>query len=81
MLLKTEAEAQTKSGHDILAMTTWLPHAHAEQLEPVNDIIEPLIKLNGAVNGTVKYLGKAGDKWLGVPACNRQPDQGSLLAH
>ena len=27
-----------------------------------------LIKLNGEVNGTVKYLGKAGDKWLGVPA-------------
>ena len=28
-----------------------------------------LIKQNGEVNGTVKYLGKAGDKWLGVPSC------------
>jgi ABC-type glycerol-3-phosphate transport system substrate-binding protein len=69
LLLTTEAEAQTKSGHDILAMATWLPHAHAELLEPVNDLIEPLIKQNGEVNDTVKYLGKAGDKWLGVPAC------------
>ncbi|MGB8398505.1 ABC transporter substrate-binding protein [Bradyrhizobium sp.] len=69
LLLTTEAEAQTKSGHDILAMATWLPHAHAEKLEPMNDVVEPLIKLNGEVNGTVKYLGKAGDKWLGVPAC------------
>jgi ABC-type glycerol-3-phosphate transport system substrate-binding protein len=69
ILLTTEAEAQTKSGHDILAMATWLPHAHAEVLEPVNDIVEPLIKQNGAVNGTVQYLGRAGDKWLGVPAC------------
>jgi ABC-type glycerol-3-phosphate transport system substrate-binding protein len=69
LLLTTEAEAQTKSGHDILALSTWLPHAHAEVLEPVNDVIEPLIKQNGEVNDTVKYLGKAGDKWLGVPAC------------
>jgi hypothetical protein len=41
----------------------------------VNDIMEPLIKQNGDVNGTVQYLGKAGDKWLGVPP-DRQPDQG-----
>src|SRR6202023_3513151 len=38
-------------------------------VEPMNDVVEPLIKLNGAVNGTVQYLGKAGDKWLGVPSC------------
>src|SRR5712672_3318983 len=63
------AEAQAKSGHDILAMATWWPHSQAELLEPMNDVVEPLIKLNGAVNGTVQYLGKAGDKWLGVPTC------------
>jgi extracellular solute-binding protein len=50
-------------------MPTWWPHAHADMIEPVNDIIEPLIKQNGEVNGTVQYLGKAGEKWLGVPAC------------
>src|SRR6266496_5100504 len=66
--LTIAAEGQAKSGHDILAMPTWWPHAQAEMLEPVNDIMEPLIKQNGAVNGTVEYLGKAGDKWLGVPA-------------
>ncbi len=38
-------------------------------LEPVNDIMKPLIKQNGEVNGTVKYLGTADGKWLGVPAC------------
>ena len=67
-LVTAAAEAQAKSGHDILAMATWLPQAQAELLEPMNDIMEPLIKQNGAVNGTVQYLGKAGDKWLGVPA-------------
>src|SRR5476649_2141095 len=68
-LLTIAAEAQAKSGHDILAMPTWWPHAQADLLEPMNDVVEPLIKLNGEVNGTVKYLGKADDKWLGVPAC------------
>ena len=68
LLLKTSAEAQAQSGHDILAFSTWLPHEHSERLEPVNDIMEPLIKLNGEVNGTVKYLGQLDGKWLGVPA-------------
>jgi ABC-type glycerol-3-phosphate transport system substrate-binding protein len=69
LLLTIQAEAQAKSGHDIIALSTWFPHAHAENLEPVNDIVEPLLKQNGDVNGTVKYLGVANGKWLGVPAC------------
>src|SRR5467141_3114060 len=68
-LLTIASQGQAKSGHDILAMPTWWPHAQADMLEPMNDIMEPLIKQNGQVNGTVQYLGKAGDKWLGVPAC------------
>ncbi|WOH78318.1 extracellular solute-binding protein [Bradyrhizobium sp. BEA-2-5] len=62
------AEAQAKSGHDIFQMPTWWPQANAELLEPVNDVMDPLIKQNGEVNGTVKYLGQAGGKWLAVPA-------------
>jgi len=69
LFLTIAAESQAKSGHDFLAMPTWWPHAHAEMLEPVNDIMDPLVKQNGEVNGTVQYLGKAGDKWLGVPSC------------
>src|SRR3954453_20383133 len=68
-LLTIAAEAQAKSGHDFLALLSWWPHAHAEQLEPVNYIMAQLIQLNGDVNGTAQYLGKSGDKWLGVPAC------------
>ena len=67
-LLTIAAEAQAKSGHDILAMPTWWPHAQAELLEPMNDVVGDLIKLNGEPNGTVKYLGQAGGKWLAVPA-------------
>jgi hypothetical protein len=50
-------------------MTTWWPHANAELLEPVNDIMDPIIKQNGEVNDTVKYLGQANGRWLGVPTC------------
>ncbi|UFZ05682.1 extracellular solute-binding protein [Bradyrhizobium ontarionense] len=67
--LTIAAEGAAKSGHDLIAMPTWWPHAHAELLEPVNDIMEPIIQENGAVNGTVKYLGQSGGKWLAVPAC------------
>jgi ABC-type glycerol-3-phosphate transport system substrate-binding protein len=68
LLLTGAAEAQAKSGHDIFAFSTWLPSRYADQLVSVNDIMEPLIKQNGAVNGTVEYLGKVDGKWLGVPA-------------
>ena len=68
LLLTTAAEAQAKSGHDILAMNTFLPARYSEQLVPVDDIMEQLVKQNGKVNGTVEYLGKVGGKWLAVPA-------------
>ena len=67
-LLTIAAEAQARSGHDILAMPTWWPQDQARNLEPVDDIMAQLITQNGAVNGTVEYLGKAGGQWLAVPA-------------
>jgi ABC-type glycerol-3-phosphate transport system substrate-binding protein len=67
-LLTIAAEAQARSGHDILAMPTWWPQDQARNLEPVDDIMAQLITQNGAVNGTVEYLGKAGGHWLAVPA-------------
>jgi ABC-type glycerol-3-phosphate transport system substrate-binding protein len=68
LLLTTAAEGQAKSGHDILAFPTWRPADHALQLEPVDDIMEALIKQNGAVNETVEYLGKSSGHWIAVPA-------------
>jgi len=63
------AEAQAKSGHDILAMATWWPHAQTELLEPMNDVMKQLIAQNGAVNGTVEYLGQLNGNWHAVPFC------------
>src|SRR3954465_10993903 len=67
-LITIAAEGQARSGHDIFAFPTWYPHAYSKQLVPVDDIMEPLIKQNGAVNDTVQYLGKVDGKWLVVPA-------------
>src|SRR5258708_1856963 len=68
LLLTTAAEAQAKSGHDILAMNTFLPARYSEQLVPVNDLMDRLVKDNGKVNATVEYLGKVDGKWLATPA-------------
>lgn len=67
-LLTIASEAQAKSGHDILAFPTWWPQQHADGLEPVNNLMTELVKQNGAVNGTVEYLGKSKDTWLAVPS-------------
>jgi ABC-type glycerol-3-phosphate transport system substrate-binding protein len=68
LLLTGAAESQAKSGHDVFAFSTWLPSRYADMLVPMNDVMEPLIKQNGAVNATVEYLGKVDGKWLAVPA-------------
>src|SRR3954452_6712887 len=68
LLLTGAAEAQAKSGHDIFAFSTWLPSRYGNLLVSMNDVMEPLIKQNGAVNATVEYLGKVDGKWLAVPA-------------
>ena len=68
LLLTGAAESQAKSGHDVFAFSTWLPGRYRNQLVAMNDVMEPLIKQNGAVNATVEYLGKVDGKWLAVPA-------------
>jgi ABC-type glycerol-3-phosphate transport system substrate-binding protein len=67
-LLTIAAEAQARSGHDIFAFPTWEPHAHAKELEPVDEVMAELIKQNGPVNPTVDYLAHADGHWVAVPA-------------
>jgi ABC-type glycerol-3-phosphate transport system substrate-binding protein len=68
LLLTGAAESQAKSGHDILALSTWLPSRYADQLVSMDDVMADLIKDNGKVNPTVEYLGRIKGKWVGVPA-------------
>ena len=66
--LTIAAEAQARSGHDIMAFPSWEPHDKAKLIEPVDDLMGPLIQQNGRVNATVEYLGKVDGKWIVVPA-------------
>ncbi len=68
LLLTVAAEAQAKSGHDMLNFALWLPAEHERNLEPVDDIMQPLLKQHGAVVPVVEYLTKLNGAWRAVPA-------------
>ena len=67
MILTQAAEAQARSGHDILAFDQWASHQYGDKLTPVNDVVDGLIKQYGPVSKAVEYLGTSDGKWLGVP--------------
>ncbi|MBV9553530.1 MAG: extracellular solute-binding protein, partial [Alphaproteobacteria bacterium] len=66
-LLTAAAEAQAKTGHDILGLLAWYAPGYAESLEPVDDVMAELIKQNGEVNSGATYLGKQDGHWVAVP--------------
>ena len=68
LLLTVTSQGMAKSGHDILPFATWSVAAQQQNLEPVDDIMKPLIQQNGKVDPVVEYLGKLDGHWLGVPA-------------
>jgi ABC-type glycerol-3-phosphate transport system substrate-binding protein len=67
-LLTIAAQAQSRSGHDILAFPTWEPSAHAQLLEPVDDVVNRLQQKYGKITPAAEYLAKIEGKWRAVPA-------------
>src|SRR5262245_1509943 len=67
LLLTVNAEAQARTGHDIMSFGTWWPSQHAKNLEPVDELMATLVKQNGPVNPTVDYLGRPEGRWVAVP--------------
>jgi ABC-type glycerol-3-phosphate transport system substrate-binding protein len=68
LLLTEQAQAQSRTGHDIYTFRCWGPSDHAKLLEPVDDVMQQLIKQNGDANATAKYLGMSQGHWVAVPA-------------
>jgi len=68
LMLTIPSEAQAKKGHDVLALPAWYVPAQAANLEPVDDIMQPLISHNGDVIPTVEHLGRQNGQWIAVPA-------------
>ncbi len=67
LLLTIAAEAQAKSGHDIMEFTNWEAAQFNESLEPVDDVVTRVVAANGPIDPAVEYLGKFEGKWRGVP--------------
>ncbi len=66
-LVTIAAEAQARTGHDIQTFPTWEVHNHADQLEPIDDVMGRLTGKYGPANKVCDYLGRIKGKWLGVP--------------
>ncbi|MEK0081771.1 ABC transporter substrate-binding protein [Benzoatithermus flavus] len=67
-LLTIQAEAQARAGHDILSFRVWEAASHAEDLEPVDDVMQEILARNGPVNPVVEYLGRQDGRWVAVPS-------------
>ena len=67
LLLTLAAEAQAKSGHDIMEFTNWEAAQMNAALEPVDDIIKKVTATNGPIDPAVEYLAKFEGRWLAVP--------------
>jgi ABC-type glycerol-3-phosphate transport system substrate-binding protein len=68
IIMTASAEAQAKAGHDILAFDTWNIGNNADNLEPVDDVINALEKKYGKINPVSEYLAKVKGRWIGVPS-------------
>ncbi|WP_187830142.1 ABC transporter substrate-binding protein [Siccirubricoccus phaeus] len=66
--LTAAAQAQSRNGHDVISLSPWDVGAYADQLEPVDDVIQRLIGKYGPINPVAEFLAKHGGKWRGVPA-------------
>ena len=66
-LLTIASEAQARTGHDVLQIPSWYAAGQAKNLEPVDDLVNALIKEHGDVTPGHKYLGKQNGHWIAVP--------------
>jgi len=68
ILLTIASQAQSRSGHDLIAMPTWEPGSHARLLEPVDDVVGRLEQKYGTIAPASAYLGRHEGHWRAVPA-------------
>src|SRR5580700_720802 len=66
--LTQAAEAQAKSGHDMLTFLAWAAAAQADNLEPVDDIMGPLIQANGKIAPGIEFVARQESHWIAVPS-------------
>jgi ABC-type glycerol-3-phosphate transport system substrate-binding protein len=67
LALTATAEAQARSGHDVLQMSDWYVAAQADHLESVDELVSSLIKEHGKVLLGSEYIGRQKGHWIAVP--------------
>ena len=67
LALTATAEAQARSGHDVLQMSDWYVAAQADNLEPVDELVTSLIKEHGKLLLGSEYIGRQKGRWIAVP--------------
>src|SRR4051794_32555797 len=68
LMLSIAAEAQARSGHDMLTMPSWYAAAQTDNLENSDDIWAELTKRHGETTPSMTYLGKQNGHWIAPPA-------------
>lgn len=66
-ILTIAAEAQAKTGHDVQQFPQWEVHNHADDLEPIDDVMQRLTAKYGPSNQVCEYLAKIKGHWLAIP--------------
>jgi ABC-type glycerol-3-phosphate transport system substrate-binding protein len=61
------AEAQARTGHDVLQGPSSLVTPYASLLAPANDLVARLQARNGALDPSVAQVGTIEGRWIGVP--------------
>jgi ABC-type glycerol-3-phosphate transport system substrate-binding protein len=67
LALTATAEAQARSGHDVLQMSDWYVAAQADNLDPVDELVTSLIKEHGKLLLGSEYIGRQKGRWIAVP--------------
>src|SRR5438874_7617238 len=64
LALTATAEAQARSGHDVLQMSDWYVAAQTDNLEPVDELVSSLIKEHGKLLLGSEYIGRQKGRWI-----------------
>jgi ABC-type glycerol-3-phosphate transport system substrate-binding protein len=75
-ILTIAAEAQAKTGHDIQQFPEWEVQNHADQLEPVDDVMQRLTSKYGGVAAASQYLFNIKGHWRAVPCSAGNQNKG-----
>jgi len=73
LLLTGAAEAQARSGHDMMTFLAWAGAAQADALAPLDDMMAELMKVNGEVPPGIAAVAKQKGKWIAMPATVGSP--------